>query len=51
MKFTYSRAVQLVERGKVYVRSLVSHRFPLEQAQQAFMLVQRREGLKVIMEC
>jgi L-iditol 2-dehydrogenase len=48
MKFTYSRAIQLVESGKVDVRSLVSHQFPLEQAQQAFMAGQRREGLKII---
>jgi L-iditol 2-dehydrogenase len=48
MKFTYPRAIQLVESGKVDVRSLVSHQFPLEQAQQAFTVAQRREGLKVI---
>ena len=48
MKFTYPRAIRLVESGKVDVRSLVSHQFPLEQAQQAFMVAQRREGLKVI---
>ncbi|MCJ7724252.1 MAG: zinc-binding dehydrogenase [Anaerolineales bacterium] len=48
MKFTYPRAIQLVESGKVDVRSLVSHQFPLEQAQQAFTVAQCREGLKVI---
>jgi threonine dehydrogenase-like Zn-dependent dehydrogenase len=32
----------------VDVRSLVSHQFPLKQAQQAFTVAQRREGLKVI---
>jgi L-iditol 2-dehydrogenase len=48
MKFTYPRAIKLVESGKVDVRSLVSHQFPLEQAQQAFTVAQRREGLKVI---
>ena len=48
MKFTYPRAIRLVESGRVDVRSLVTQRFPLEQAQQAFMLAQRREGLKVI---
>jgi len=51
MKFTYPRAIQLVESGKVDIRSLVSHHFPLEQAQQAFTVAQRREGLKVIVEC
>ena len=48
MKFTYPRAIQLVENGLVDVRSLVTLHFPLEQAQQAFMLAQQREGLKII---
>jgi len=48
MKLTYPRAIQLVESGKVDVRSLVSHQFALDQAQQAFSLAQKREGLKVI---
>jgi L-iditol 2-dehydrogenase len=50
MKFTYPRAIKLVESGKVDVRSLVSHQFPLEQVQQAFTVAQRREGLKIIIE-
>jgi L-iditol 2-dehydrogenase len=50
MKFTYPRAIRLVESGKVDVRSLVSHTFPLEQTQEAFMLAQRRDGLKVIVQ-
>jgi L-iditol 2-dehydrogenase len=48
MKFTYPRAIRLVVSGQVDVRSLVTHTFPLEQAQQAFTIAQRREGLKVI---
>jgi hypothetical protein len=35
----------------VDVRSLVSHTFPLERAAEAFRLAQRREGLKIIVEC
>ena len=50
MKFTYPRAIQLVESGQVDVRSPVTHRFPLEQSQPAFTVAQRREGLKVIIE-
>jgi L-iditol 2-dehydrogenase len=50
MKFTYPRAIHLVESGTVDVRSLVSHSFPLEQAQQAFTVAQQRGGLKVIIE-
>jgi L-iditol 2-dehydrogenase len=48
MKNTYPRAIRLVASGQVDVRSLVTHTFPLEQAQQAFELSNRREGLKVI---
>ena len=50
MKHTYPRAIELVSKGWVDVRSLVTHRFPLEQASEAFRLAERREGLKVIIE-
>jgi L-iditol 2-dehydrogenase len=50
MKFTYPRAIQLVEQGLVDLRSLVTHRFPLSQAEQAFRTAQARDGLKVIIE-
>jgi L-iditol 2-dehydrogenase len=50
MKHTYPRALALVERGLVDVRSLVTQRYPLAQAQQAFESAERREGLKVILE-
>jgi L-iditol 2-dehydrogenase len=48
MKFTYPRAIQLVQRGKVNVRSLVTHTFPLENAAEAFAVAARRDGLKII---
>ena len=48
MKHTYPRAIDLVLKGLVNVRSLVTHRFALEQASEAFRVAQRREGLKVI---
>ena len=51
MKHTYPRAIELVSRGLVDVRSIVTHRFPLDQAEEAFRLAERREGLKVIVEC
>jgi L-iditol 2-dehydrogenase len=50
MKHTYPRAIALVEQGRVDVGSLVTHRFSLEQAQQAFEVAARREGLKVILD-
>jgi L-iditol 2-dehydrogenase len=50
MNYTYPRAIELVSNGLVDVRSLVTHRFPLEKAAEAFALAQRREGLKVMIE-
>jgi L-iditol 2-dehydrogenase len=39
MKFVYRRAMALVEAGIVDVRALLTHRFPLERAAEAFELV------------
>jgi L-iditol 2-dehydrogenase len=48
MKHVYPRAIKMVEVGQVDVRSVVSHRFSLEQASQAFDLALQRQGLKII---
>lgn len=50
MKHTYPRAIELVSKGLVDVRSLVTHRFLLEDAHEAFRVADRREGLKIIIE-
>jgi L-iditol 2-dehydrogenase len=50
MKHTYPRAIDLVTQGLVDVRSLVTHRFNLEQATEAFETAERREGLKVMIK-
>jgi L-iditol 2-dehydrogenase len=50
MKHTYPRAIELVSKALVDVRSLVTHRFPLEQAREAFHVAERREGLKILIE-
>lgn len=39
MKHVYPRAIALVERGLIDVRTLITHRFPLERAAEAFELV------------
>ena len=50
MKHTYPRAIRLVAEGRVDVRSLVTHRFPLEKTLEAFGVAGRREGVKVVVE-
>ena len=50
MKHTYPRAIELVTKGLVDVRSVVTHHFPLEQAAEAFRVAERREGLKILIE-
>jgi L-iditol 2-dehydrogenase len=48
MKHTYPRAIHLVSEGLVDVRSLVTHRFSLADAHEAFETAEKREGLKVM---
>jgi L-iditol 2-dehydrogenase len=50
MKFTYPCAIQLVASRQVDVRSIVSHNFPLDKAQEAFTVAQQRDGLKIIID-
>jgi L-iditol 2-dehydrogenase len=48
MKHTYPRAIQLVISGQINLRTLISHRFSLEQSKQAFQVALQRSGNKVI---
>jgi L-iditol 2-dehydrogenase len=48
MKDVYPRATALVQRGLVDVESLVTARYPLERADEAFAAAVKREGLKVV---
>jgi L-iditol 2-dehydrogenase len=50
MKHTYPRAIELVSKGLVDVRSIVTHSFPLTQASDAFRMAERRDGLKIMIE-
>jgi L-iditol 2-dehydrogenase len=51
MKHTYPRTIELVRSGRVDVRSEVTHRFPLAEVAGAFAVAQRREGIKVVIDC
>jgi L-iditol 2-dehydrogenase len=44
----YPRAIRLVERGLVDVRTMVTATFPLSRVEQAFRTAQARDGLKVV---
>ncbi len=48
MKHTFPQAIRLVESGLIKLKPLVTHTFPFEQANQAFEMAARREGLKVV---
>ena len=52
MKHTYPEASELVGNGSIDVRALVSHRFPLDRAPEAFAINDRyeRDVVKVIIE-
>ena len=46
----YPRAIRLAASGRVDLRSLVSHRFALQDVRAAFEAAERRIGLKVLVE-
>ncbi|HTI75687.1 MAG TPA: alcohol dehydrogenase catalytic domain-containing protein [Mycobacterium sp.] len=50
MNEAYPRAIRLVERGLIDISSIVSHRYPLERAAEAFTVAADRQGLKVVIE-
>jgi L-iditol 2-dehydrogenase len=50
MNEAYPRAIRLVEQGLIDISSIVTHRYPLERAAEAFTVAADREGLKVVIE-
>ncbi|KAF2139780.1 uncharacterized protein K452DRAFT_300284 [Aplosporella prunicola CBS 121167] len=44
----YGLAIELVRKGAVSVKELVTHRFSFEEAEVAFQTVTKREGIKCI---
>lgn len=47
----YPLALSLVESGRIDLKPLVTHRFPLEQSIQAFETCSRGEGVKIMIKC
>jgi L-iditol 2-dehydrogenase len=52
MKHVHARATELIHSGRVDVASLVSHRFPLTQAPEAFAMNASYSGdvVKVVID-
>jgi threonine dehydrogenase-like Zn-dependent dehydrogenase len=46
----WERAAQALERGEVDPTPLISHRLPLEDAEEGYALFDRREATKVVLE-
>jgi L-iditol 2-dehydrogenase len=50
MRALYPEAIRLVKSKKIDVESIVSHKFPISKAKEAFALAVKRDGLKVVVE-
>lgn len=50
MNEAYPRAIRLAAQGLIDISSIVSHRYPLERAAEAFTVAADRQGLKVVIE-
>lgn len=48
---SWAMAIAMLASGKVNVKPLVTHRFPLEQAIQAFETTRQGLGIKVMLKC
>ena len=46
---TWFRAIKLVASKVIDTRPIITHVLPLERAEEGFQILQRREGLKVIL--
>lgn len=47
----YPLALSLVESGKINLKPLVTHRFPIERSLEAFETCSRGEGVKILIQC
>lgn len=50
MNEAYPRAIRLVEQDLIDISAIVTHRYPLERAEEAFTVAADRKGLKVVIE-
>jgi len=51
-RLDYDRAIKLATSGRMPIRKVVTHRFPLDRAEEALQIARDpREALKVMIEC
>ncbi len=50
MKLTYPRAITMVEKGQINLRSLITHTLPLGEYNKAFDIAEKRQGMKIVLE-
>jgi len=43
------QALDLIRGGKIMVKDMISHRMPLEELERALGIVERREGMKILL--
>lgn len=48
---SWPMAIAMLASGKMNVKPLVTHRFPLEQAAEAFETTRQGVGIKVMLKC
>lgn len=49
--FSYPIALQLIATGKINVKPLITHRYPLTQTLEAFQMSKEGTGIKVVIDC
>ncbi|KAI6655898.1 hypothetical protein LOD99_1632 [Oopsacas minuta] len=50
-KGCYQKAMDMIARGLINVKPLVTHRYAMEQALEAFEMTKSGEGIKVMIKC
>lgn len=50
-KNTWPLCLQLLQEGKIDLKKLVTHRYPLEKTLEAFEMAKSGQGIKVVIDC
>jgi len=47
---SWEKAIQLVRQGRIQIKPLISHVFPITEWQKAFDMFEKKQGLKLVLE-